>query len=81
MNAPARNDVANVSDRDGNPQQAYETTSMLNAAATAPIVQARLRKPSVRKKNQADSPRMTRQIGVHHLRYSTDFCSNRPSAM
>ena len=81
MNAAARNVVANVSARDGKPQQAYETTSMLNAAAMAPIVQAKFRRPSVRKKNQADSPRSTRQMGVHHLRYSTAFCSNRPSAM
>ena len=49
--------MANVSERDGNPQQAYETTSMLNAAATAPIVQARLRKPSVRKKKPGGDPR------------------------
>ena len=81
MNAPARNVVAKVSDREGRPQQAYETTSMLNAAAIAPMVQATFRRPSVRKKNQADSPRMIRQIGVHHLRYRTDFCRSKPSAM
>ena len=68
MNAAARNVVAKVSARDGSPQQAYETTSMLNAAAIAPMVQARFRRPSVRKKNQADIPRMIRQIGVHNLR-------------
>ena len=70
MNAAARNVVANVSARDGNPQQAYETTSMLNAAAIAPIVQARFRRPSVRKKYHADSPSMIRQIGEHHFRYN-----------